>query len=77
MNNFIKEYYELSGKLEVSLGKGYLHFGEKFKQKTEEMGQEIKLAKILRQKMLDVYEENKHAESDRIKFKIRSYVPEI
>ena len=67
MNNFIKEYYELSGKLEVSLGKGYLHFGEKFKQKTEEMGQEIKLAKILRQKLLDVYEENKHAESDRIK----------
>ena len=68
MEKFLEEYFSLSRNLKYYLGADYdAHYGPKFQKKTKEMGEEIKMAKILKQKLVDISEQKKVEKSAKTK----------
>ena len=68
MEEFSSEYFILSEKLEMCLGDEYgAFYGPKFKHKTPEIGENMKMAKLLRQKILEITDNNKNKESEKIR----------
>ena len=68
MEEFSSEYFILSKELEMYLGDEYgAFYGPKFKHKTHEIGENMKMAKLLRQNVLEITDNNKNKESEKIR----------